>query len=110
MKKYIKPALLGVLAVVAVILSTNAVKGIAAPQESIPVPEEMLAENPDAEYYLRDCDGLVAVFRGEKAALPIEVTDIETGTLSAVDRELLRRGIPVASRYELLCLLEDFSS
>ena len=110
MKNLIRPSLLAVLVGIAIYMSATAVKGIAAPQESVYIPDELVYESIDAEYYLRDCDGLVAVFRGKSSSRPIETTDIETEALSDVDRELLKRGIPAQNKYELLCLLEDFSS
>ena len=111
MKKYVRPAVLAALVVVAGIMSTNAVRGIASRSETeTVVPTELIKASASAEYYLRDYDGVIAVFRSADAARPIEKTQIETGTLNDVDRELLRRGIPAENRQELLMLLEDFSS
>lgn len=62
-----------------------------------------------AEYYLRDCDGFIAVYRG-KSSHPVDVTDIETATLNDTDMKMLMDGIPAQSRNELLLLLEDLGS
>lgn len=110
MKKYIKAAVLAVLVTAAAVLAVNAVKGIASPEEKLEAPTDIISADSKAEFYLRDCDGLVAVFRSAGSSRPIEVTDIETETLSRTDRELLKKGIPAANKYELICLLEDFSS
>ena len=108
MKKYIKPTILAVLMIVAGVMSTNAVKSIAAPQTENAIPTEVLSIQ-NAEFWLRDCDGLVGVFRG-KAENPIEITDIKTETLNDTDRAMLLHGIPAEDRQALLMLLEDFSS
>lgn len=111
MKKYIRPAVLAALIIVAGIMSTNAVKSIASQSMTdTVVPTELIKASVSAEYYLRDYDGVIAVFKSADAARPIETTEIETETLNDVDRELLRRGIPAENRQELLMLLEDFSS
>ena len=78
------------------------------------LPEEIAArfagrEN-DAEFFLRDNSGYVAVFGGRREREPLTVTAIETDSLRAADRLLLRQGIPVGDAGELLQLLEDLGS
>ena len=68
-----------------------------------------VAEETAADYYLRDCDGYIAVYRGSSST-PLDITDIETATLNDTDINLLRSGIPAHSRNELLMLLEDLGS
>ena len=113
MKIQMKIAVLAVLCVAAVVMTVGAVKSIAAPEKEN-IPPEIIsnasAENKNAEYYLRDCSGYVAVFKGANPSTPIEITDIETETLNNVDRKLLKQGIPAENKSELLMLLEDFSS
>lgn len=108
-----KIAVLAVLCVTAVVMTVGAVKSIAAPEKEN-IPPEIIsnasAENKNAEYYLRDCSGYVAVFKGANSSTPIEITEIETETLNNVDRKLLKQGIPAENKSELLMLLEDFSS
>lgn len=113
MKIQMKIAVLAVLCITAVVMTVGAVKSIAAPEKEN-IPPEIIsnasAENKNTEYYLRDCSGYVAVFKGANSSTPIEITDIETETLNNVDRKLLKQGIPAENKSELLMLLEDFSS
>ena len=113
MKIKMKIAVLALLCVTAVAMTVGAVKSIAAP-EAVSTPPVAVSNasvnNNNAEYYLRDCSGYVAVFRGADSKTPIKVTDIETETLNTVDRGLLEQGIPAENKNELLMLLEDFSS
>ena len=78
------------------------------------LPEEVAARfvgrEADAEYFLRDEDGFVAVYAGRRAREPVKVTPIETARLRAADRLLLRDGIPAGDSGELLLLLEDLGS
>ena len=110
MKRSLKILLLGYLIVTAAVMGTAAVKSISADAENnTPVQKAEYASAQDEEYFLRDWEGYVAVFRGGEDT-PAELTDIETATLNNVDREKLRTGIPAAGKAELLSLLEDFSS
>ena len=113
MKFKIKIAVLCVLCVTAVAMTVGAVKTIAAP-DAVSTPPAAVSNAPvddkNAEYYLRDCSGYVAVFKGADSKTPNKVTDIETETLNTVDRGLLQQGIPAENKNELLMLLEDFSS
>lgn len=78
------------------------------------LPEEVAARfvgrEADAEFFLRDSDGCVAVFSGGRSREPIRVTSIETARLRATDRLLLKDGIPAGDSMELLRLLEDLGS
>ncbi len=113
MKFKIKIAVLCVLCATAVAMTVGAVKTIAAP-DAVSTPPVAVSnasvDDKNAEYYLRDCSGYVAVFRGADSKTPIKVTNIETETLNTVDRGLLQQGIPAENKNELLSLLEDFSS
>ena len=115
MKMSIKIAVLSVMAIAATAMAVSAVKSIAVGQENNTAPTVIDSatvsfEEADAEYYLRDCSGYVAVFKGEKSNTPIEITEIETETLNDVDRQLLKDGIPAENKNELLMLLEDLGS
>ena len=69
------------------------------------------ARNADsAAYYLRQEGKYVAVFPGGKSREPEQVTGIELQGLRRADRAMIEAGIPVASRQELLQLLEDLGS
>ena len=63
-------------------------------------------------YLVADYGGSVAVFDSGDSDMedPLEVTDIELGSLRASDRAMIRTGVPVSSREELLALLEDLGS
>lgn len=113
MKNTIKIAVLAALCLTAVVMTAGAVRSIAAPEAASTPPADVSnasVENKNAEYYLRDCSGYVAVFKGADSKTPIKVTDIETETLNTVDRNKLAQGIPAENKNELLMLLEDFSS
>ena len=64
----------------------------------------------EAEFVLREYNGCIGVFSPQSDAGPITVTDIETRSLREADREIVKNGIAVADREELLTLLEDFGS
>ena len=111
MKKYARPILLAVLVITAGVMSVNAIRGIAAPAD---IPEPLpsgiaVQQTENAEYYLRDCDGLIGVFRGESSR-PLSLTDIKTETLNEADRRLVAAGIPAENREALVRLLEDLGS
>ena len=79
----------------------------ALPEE---VYQQLVRSCADAEYYLRESDGRVAVFAGNKGRSPVTLTEIETAQLRSADRALLEAGIPVGDRRALLRLLEDLGS
>lgn len=97
-------------AVLAVFSAVVCIAALRAPEARTPPAEtEAPASAEAAEYYLRDCDGFIAVYRGASST-PIDITDIETATLNDTDMELIHNGIPAESRNELLLLLEDLGS
>lgn len=113
MNNTIRIAVLAGLCVTAVVMTVGAVRSIAAPEAASTTPavvSNASVEDKNAEFYLRDCSGYVAVFKGADSKTPIKVTDIETETLNTVDRSKLAQGIPAENKNELLMLLEDFSS
>ena len=83
-------------------------------RQAYALPEDIAAQfsgkEENAEYYLRESDGFVAVFSGSRERTPLSVTHIETSGLRDADRALLIRGIPVSGTAELLMLLEDLGS
>ena len=68
------------------------------------------ADPLEAEYFLRDNGGYVAVYEGRLSRTPVTVTGIETSQLRNADKELLAMGIPVPDGAEVLQLLEDLGS
>ena len=107
-----RAALLSCLAAAAAYTGVKAYRSIAPVTEEI--PEEVYAglegREDSAEFFLRPCDGFVAVYSGRREKTPVSVTDIELANLRGADRALLQKGIPVENRRELLRLLEDLGS
>lgn len=64
----------------------------------------------DAQFFLRSCEGYVAVYRDSAFRTEPELTSIETAELRSADRAMLEKGIPVRGRAELLEILEDLGS
>ncbi len=52
----------------------------------------------------------MAVYETRRSRAPLRVTGIELKSLRAADRAMVKAGIPVLSRQELLSLLEDLGS
>lgn len=106
------------VALLACLVATAAGTGVKAYRSIVPtgetVPEEVYASfegrEDSAEFFLRPCDGFVAVYEGRREKKPLTVTDIELANLRGTDRALLQKGIPVENRRELLRLLEDLGS
>ena len=110
MKNTLKKLTLCVFVLAAVIMSSAAVKSISdTGDNNAPGQNVSLAAANKTSYCLRDWQGYIAVFEGDKET-PATMTDIPTETLNKDDREKLKSGIEAATREELLSLLEDFSS
>jgi len=113
MKLRIRAALLVLLALGATYTAMEAYSTLRPVGMDIP-SEEMLSAIFDAkdgaQYYLKNCDGFVAVYSGLGTRRPDSVTAIETSGLRLADKAMLERGIPVSDRERLLELLEDLGS
>ena len=113
MKLKIRAALLVLLALGATYTAMEAYSTLQPTGLDIP-SEEMLSAIFDAkdgaEYYLKNCDGFVAVYSGLGTRRPDSVTAIETSGLRLADKAMLERGIPVSDPERLLELLEDLGS
>ena len=113
MKLWMKLAGTALIMAAAAVCAASAIGGIAsaagaaAQAEFDYVPSCSLAE---AEYVLREYEGCVAVFASVGDVSPLSLTDIEVDTLRSADRQLLRTGLPVSDREELLTLLEDLGT
>lgn len=70
---------------------------------------EHLYAVPDAQYYLREYQGKLAVFLPEKS-VPEKVFDVYLSTLPPYDRGQLQMGVPVADFEELVQRIEDYIS
>lgn len=116
MKGWIKAAGTVALAAAAAVSARAAVKGIldSAPSADAGGGEVFVYEAScsagEAEYILMEHSGVIAVFMPAGGDEPVSLTDIPVDTLRSVDRELLREGIAVSDREELLTLLEDLGS
>ena len=113
MKLRIRAALLVLLGTAAVYTGLGAAHSL-RPASRDALPAEIYARYSSreerAQYFLKSCDGFVAVYKSVKGRMPESVTAIEVASLRAADRAMLERGIPVADREELLELLEDLGS
>lgn len=113
MKLKFRAGLLAALSAAAVYTGARACRSL-RPAVRDALPAEIYARyssrEESAEYFLKNCDGFVAVYRSTKGRAPESVTAIEIAGLRAADRAMLERGIPVSDRQELLALLEDFGS
>ena len=113
MKMKLRAALLSVLMLAAVYTAKEAYASLQPSRTDWP-PEEMFAAlfggEGEAEFYLKACDGFVAVYSGTRERSPQRITAIETSGLRGTDRLMLERGIPVSDKETLLALLEDLGS
>lgn len=113
MKLRIRIALLLLLSIGAMYTGAEAFKSI-QPQNADTLSAELSArlahKEAGARYYLRSCDGFVAVYSDSRGRSPMSVTAIEVSGLRHTDKLMIERGIPVADRTELLELLEDLGS
>ena len=98
----------------AAILSSMEAYRILQPVGKSPLPEEIYArytaKADSAQFYLKDCEGYVAVYGKAGDDTPMAVTAIETSCLRLADKAMVESGIPVSDRKELLLLLEDLGS
>ena len=98
----------------AAILSSMEAYRILQPTTKSLLPEEIYAEyaakSDKAQFFLKDCDGYVAIYKERRDNSPMTVTAIEVSCLRGADRAMIEAGIPVSDRKELLLLLEDLGS
>ena len=114
MKGYWKTILAGVLVFAASFSLTELIaRPSLAAEEPLGDGLETVSSVEDSEdggYVLKDYMGSLSVFYGPYQEIPAAITEIETAGLRQRDQELLRQGIHVETREELLQLLEDFGS
>ena len=105
-------ALLLCLAAAAVYTGGEALKRLDPAQTELPeaIYSAYAANEKQAEYFLKNREGYVAVYTGKRASELSDVTQIEVDGLRTADKAMLEKGIPVVSRTELLTLLEDLGS
>lgn len=113
MKLRLRAGLTVLLAMAAVRSALGAYRSIQPASDAL-VPKDIYSRyvqrQDAARYYLKSCDGLVAVYDAEKQRTPLKITVIETARLRNADRAMLDKGIPVTSKVQLLELLEDLGS
>lgn len=80
------------------------------PSAAAMTEESSLGSYAHDRYIISELNGHIVVYEYSTAGSPIIVTDIHTRDLREIDRELLRSGIAVESRDEVLQLLEDMGS
>lgn len=113
MRLKMKMTALALIATLAVYTALGAARSLRpAVHDSVPteIYARFSAREESAEYFLKDCDGFVAVYEAAKSRAPETVTAIETASLRGADRAMIEKGIPVSDRQELLELLEDLGS
>ncbi len=113
MKTWIKLAGTGMLAAAALCSAAAALGGIAGTEAAAPEAPAGKLDWPtgaeDAEFFLREFNGCVAVFAAGESS-PMTTTGIDVRSLREADRALLLSGLPCADRDEVLTLLEDLGS
>lgn len=101
----------GLFAVIAVSLALlAALSSESLIAQAISSRSGVVQTNSYDSYVLRDYDGYIGIYYVGDSSAPVTVTDIETGSLRSVDREMLTEGIYAGSQEELLSLLEDLGS
>lgn len=109
----LKIALLMGVAAAAVYTGAEAYRTI-RPAEEDDLPRELYASYEAkadiAQFFLKDSGGYVAIYDKARGHTPLAVTDIELDCLRKADKAMVRAGLPVADRWELLQLLEDLGS
>ncbi len=109
----LKMALLMCLAAAALYTGAEAWRTL-RPVQTSDLPVELYARfaarADEAEFYIKESGGYVAVFSGARDREPVTVTGIELDALRSADRAMVEEGIPVIDRKELLLLLEDLGS
>lgn len=108
----IRAGLCGLMIGVALVLIVSVVFTLAEAEPVLGGNAALAAvETPTGAYLVTDHQGYVGVYDLREApSRLLTVTDIRLATLRQRDRAALESGIAVATREELLMLLEDFGS
>ena len=114
MKKsiYIKKLLFTTIAVLfltSIGTAFTAASALRKPYDTLTSTQHSSDQAPQNESYLiKDLDGFIVIL--DKEGEIVKVTDIQTKTLPASDRELLKNGITVSDREELYEVLSDYDA
>ncbi|MCL2588149.1 MAG: hypothetical protein FWD84_01940 [Oscillospiraceae bacterium] len=106
--KTIKLVCLGVLVAVAIVMGSIALAQISATDDVLVTHIADIADHPEG-YWLRDSEGYLAVYY-KGWGHPVFISHVPLASLRGQDRTDVEKGISVATRQELLELLEDFGS
>jgi len=98
---------LAAICVIAFVTGSIALGQISATGEYLVEYLADIEEHPG--YWLRDSEGYIGVYY-EGWGYPIFISNIPVASLQGQDREDIEKGIAVATRQELIELLEDLGS
>ena len=98
---------LGVIVVLALVMGGTALGQISATDDYMVEYLADIADHPG--YWVRDTDGYIGVYYKGRG-YPVFISNIPLATLRGRDRADVEKGISVATRRELIELLEDFGS
>jgi len=99
---------LGVIFTVALVMGSIAIAQIYETQDYTVEHMADIADHPSG-YFLRDSEGYIGVYYKDRGH-PVFITNIPLASLRGQDREDVEQGIAVATRKELIQLLEDLGS
>jgi len=105
--KTLKLASLGVIFTVALVLGSIALGQISATDDYMVEHLADIADHPG--YWVRDTEGFIGVYYKGRG-YPVFISHIPLASLRGQDRTDVERGISVATREELIELLEDLGS
>lgn len=108
MSKRAKYVFLTAVTVFTVAFASVAIVQITA--ESAAVENLSGVQDDTGGYIVRDYGGYVGVYYNSGEEYPAIITEISLASLRQYDRELIETGFEVASRDELMLLLEDLGS
>ena len=98
-----------VLFLTAVGMAFTAVAAIYRPYDTHTSSQQSSDQDPQSGGYLiKDLDGFITIF--DEYGNIVRITDLQTKTLPATDRELLKNGITVSDREELYEVLSDYDA
>jgi len=98
---------LALICAVAIVTGSIALGQISATDDYLVEYLADIADHPG--YWLRDTEGYIGVYY-DGWGHPVFISIIPVSSLHGQDRDDVKKGIPVATRQELMELLEDFGS
>ncbi|MCL2843553.1 MAG: hypothetical protein FWE28_08865 [Oscillospiraceae bacterium] len=104
-RRVLKLLALGAIFTVAVIMGSAALAQLYEVRDYTVTHMSDIADHP-AGYLVRNTDGYIGVYY-QDGRRPIFITEIPMASLGEYDRNEIKQGISVATRQELIQLLED---